>query len=487
MKIIQRNITIIIWICSIVIGIFSVMSGFSGNVGKFVGIAVFSTSALSTVLYFLPISDRVKAVGVLLVIGLATLVTSVALGGNAGTFVTSFLVLGVAILYFDPIILAAYTVIYLIICIITLLINNVYIVGRTMESYMGGILIITYAIMAGCLGMATMFGKRYMTDALADEAEAQKTAEIIEAQSDAAHKISISLSENLNAGDEEVKQLFREASQVNANIETLTTSETETMATFRQLNERIVNSTKWIEKNYELISTLTDNYNVALENVRESKKYSNNAEHSMADIASTIQHAHQCIVVSSEETGKISNIIKDINEIASQTNLLAINASIEAARVGDKGTGFDIVAEQIRTLSVQSKQASENINRILASLTEALNSTLEKVCNGKNAIDHGVSNLGHMVKCVEQIDYYSNQSQVTLSKEVEAFEQIKKQFGNMVDEVEKSMKAAETNKTELEEVEESTKSQANSTKQVLEHLKEMQELTAQIMKHFTVS
>lgn len=67
----------------------------------------------------------------------------------------------------------------------------------------------------------------------------------------------------------------------------------------------------------------------------------------------------------SDTSKKIENIISDIESIASQTNLLSLNAAIEAARAGEAGKGFAVVAEQIRTLADQSAQSAVDTRSLI--------------------------------------------------------------------------------------------------------------------------
>lgn len=484
MKTVQKYITIIIWSISILLSTVSFISGDSIKSSLMSSSAMFGCSIIITILYFVSLNERLKAIIVLLMIGLSCPALSIALGGNSWTFIASFLVLGLALLYYDPFILLAYSSVYVVVSVIVYIINPIYIVGPLTPASVGMFEIIAYIIMAISFYIGTRTGSTMIQNALMEEQEAQVISGQIEKNSEAAHENSLSLYENIEVSGDIIRVLSDEAEKVNENITTLKYSEFETIEIFQNLNGKIELSTKWLEENYQLISVLENNFETALKNVGESKEFSSKANNSLQDILNTIQHASECIETSTAETSKISAILKDIEEITSRTNLLAINASIEAARVGDAGHGFHIVAEQIRTLSVQSKQASENVKRILEGLTEALNTTGQKVNNGLTAIQLGINNLAHIENSLGIIDLYSNQSNFILSKEVEVFETIKEEFASMVREVEKAMETANTNLNEIQIVADSVQSQTNRTMLVSEQLKEMEGLANEIKKEF---
>ena len=108
------------------------------------------------------------------------------------------------------------------------------------------------------------------------------------------------------------------------------------------------------------------------------------------------------ILALSGQTQKIGIIINTVDEIAEQTNLLSLNASIEAAKAGDAGKGFSVVAAQIRKLAEQSQQAVSEIAVIIKEIQAATNTTVMATEEGTKGVDSGVTQIGTTGELMEQ-------------------------------------------------------------------------------------
>ena len=98
----------------------------------------------------------------------------------------------------------------------------------------------------------------------------------------------------------------------------------------------------------------------------------------------------QSIVTLSEQSQAIGEIIATVNDLAEQSNLLAVNASIEAAKAGEQGKGFTVVAQEIRSLAEQSKQATVQVRQILNDIQKANSAAVIATEQGTKTVEVGM-------------------------------------------------------------------------------------------------
>ena len=107
----------------------------------------------------------------------------------------------------------------------------------------------------------------------------------------------------------------------------------------------------------------------------------------LKDKIETVGHQIQKLT---EQTAQIETITDTVTDIAGQTNLLALNASVEAARAGEHGRGFNVVAQEIRKLAVQSKQSAENIGQLVSQVKKVTDTTVMSMEAGTRSVDETV-------------------------------------------------------------------------------------------------
>lgn len=122
----------------------------------------------------------------------------------------------------------------------------------------------------------------------------------------------------------------------------------------------------------------------------------------------------------SEHLSQIYNITNVVSDLASQTNMLALNASVEAARAGEHGKGFAVVATEIRKLADQSKQSADKINSLIMDIQNSANSTVVVTEDGAKAVDDIVNSINDVAVNIQQISLTTKQQAIAIQQVVDA-------------------------------------------------------------------
>ena len=205
---------------------------------------------------------------------------------------------------------------------------------------------------------------------------------------------------------------------------------TEQAGAVQQLQATITDITSNIEQSADQAQIAYD----------QAKQYAAEAEDSSAEMKAMVDAMARI----DETSKKIGNIISEIEDIASQTNLLSLNASIEAARAGEAGRGFAVVADQIRQLAEQSTKSAVDTR-------DLIEGALQEIAEGNTAADHAAESIGNVVNGIQQIAESSKHISDVAKTQANAMDQAE-QGVNQISEVVQSNSASaeETSATSQE-------------------------------------
>jgi len=158
--------------------------------------------------------------------------------------------------------------------------------------------------------------------------------------------------------------------EISKAVEDVAEGSTGMAASISKINENLLemsNETKDINASVDEIKNQTTAVQDSSKIMNDKIKSMQDSSHKMDEGISAISKRIETV---NTTVDKVSNIVSVIEEISSETNLLSLNASIEAARAGDAGKGFAVVAQEIRVLSDNTNTELENIKQIISSLVE---------------------------------------------------------------------------------------------------------------------
>jgi methyl-accepting chemotaxis protein len=209
-----------------------------------------------------------------------------------------------------------------------------------------------------------------------------------------------STAQELSASSEEMKASTDQISNTTQDIATGVSQQASKMAEVSRAMKEMSESVQQVAMNSQKAA---EGATAASSTAQEVGKMSADVANKMNEIQSTVDNSATVIKQLDGKSQQIGEIIGVITNIADQTNLLALNAAIEAARAGEHGRGFAVVADEVRKLAEESRNAANQITGLIKDIQQGTKQAVTTMDQGTKTVGEGAKTIEETVGAINQI------------------------------------------------------------------------------------
>lgn len=201
--------------------------------------------------------------------------------------------------------------------------------------------------------------------------------------------------------------ISQDLSEVNGRLSDLTIQQKDQAKRVNEYLSETIDSTERVDHQLAEIGDATHNGQQVVTRATDAV---NQIRHSMAGLNNNVDASVQALDQLQTSSDQISSVIDVINNIAEQTNLLALNAAIEAARAGEQGRGFAVVADEVRTLAAKTRHSTSEVATMVTAIQQGTSDVVALMQRNKDSadqssiqVDQGSQELNQVLQAMQLI------------------------------------------------------------------------------------
>lgn len=314
------------------------------------------------------------------------------------------------------------------------------------------------------------------------QGEGDLTARLVHDKNDELKGLSTAFNLFIDKLQKNITETIANVMQLNDISHTLVSASTITSSLSKKQNQSVEEVSQSLSQLSEAARNIAQNANdasiaarSAIEQALLGEKQVQSTILSVKELTEDVNTASQVVIQLDSRTQSAGSILDAINAIAEQTNLLALNAAIEAARAGEQGRGFAVVADEVRTLAARTQTSTQEIQKVLAELQD----------HAKQAVSIIANSADKASSCVEE-SLLAEQSLQLITSDVKEITERNDMIAAATEEQNQTSRNIDKNVSEINEMSEGTATNIGEINEVAQQIDQVTGNLSKLTNQFKV-
>lgn len=450
----RRANNVSLTVIAIVVMILTIQSYFTGGISEALdtGIKGGIIFALALVVYFVPMNPYVKGLLFGVLPGVVSMALFYLIRYSLDKHYLIFASAAIVALYFKKELLIWYGIIMDALFILVYALKAENFVGAGSELSDFASLFILYNSIIIMLYFLTRWGRALVDDAGEKEEKARDLLSKLEGTFAGLDESSRVLDSNIESFTGNVHNTRDASNEITDAMSEMSKVIQTEAASIQQISSNMVDSLSGVNDASEISKGIIEKTGEMSKKIVDGRNQIEQVQGNMEIVSKAIGTTVSTVNELQGSVGTINTSLEGIKQIAEQTNMLALNASIESARAGEQGRGFAVVAEEIRKLADKSSKIVSDINKVIASILEKTREATEHVNQGDLAVNEEkglINNISLYFGSFEQSFVQTNEE---IAREMELFDNIAESYVKTQAQLENISSISEENVASVQEI-----------------------------------